>query len=52
MFGKCLWEVYGPVRVWSVLVEMGGWEGALRQFDAAWTMNFGQLAGDRREKVT
>ena len=21
---QCLWEVYGPLRVWSVLVEMGG----------------------------
>lgn len=36
------------MRVLSALAEMGGWEGALSQFDAVWTVDLGQLAGDKR----
>lgn len=46
---QCFWEVYGPMRVLSALAEIEGWEGALSQFDAVWTVDLAQLAGDRRE---
>lgn len=37
------------MRVLSALAEIEGWEGALSQFDAVWTVDLAQLAGDRRE---
>ena len=45
MFLGGLWTSEGLV---SVGREMGGWGGALSQFDAAWTVDLGQLAGDGR----
>lgn len=43
--GRHLWTNEGFVSVG----RDEGWEGALSQFDAVWTVDLAQLAGDRRE---
>lgn len=46
MFLGGLWTNEGFV---SVGRDRVGWEGTLSQFDAVWTVDLAQLAGDRRE---